>query len=124
MKRFSVYGVSLVVIFAVWMLVGGSSATAQECTTPNWTVFATGLTNPRHIRFGPDGDLYVAEAGIGGDLSPTCETPKNIFTQDGLLPYKGGYTARISRIRLDGTRETVASGLPSFYDQVTSDALG
>ena len=34
------------------------------------TRFAVGLTNPRHIRFGPDGHLYVAEAGTGGDELP------------------------------------------------------
>ena len=33
--------------------------------------FASGLTNPRHVRFGPDGQLYVAEAGVGGDQPAT-----------------------------------------------------
>ena len=35
------------------------------------TTFATGLTNPRHVRAGPGGALYVAEAGIGGDQLAT-----------------------------------------------------
>ena len=93
----------------------------RKCTRmqdPNWTVLRTGLTNPRNIRFGPDGHLYVAEAGIGGDLLPTCEPADNMFQ-----PYRGGYSARISRIRRDGTRETVADGLPSFVDGF-GDALG
>lgn len=95
---------------------------AQECTAPNWTILATGLTNPRNIQMGPDGNLYVAEAGVGGELQTTCGPVDNFFTTAG--QYKGGFTGRISRIRPDGTRETVASGLPSFYDQVTFDALG
>jgi hypothetical protein len=94
---------------------------AQECENPNWTVFATGLTNPRHMRFGPDGHLYVAEAGIGGDRPQTCDWPGNMFTVPG--PYLGGFTARISRILRDGTRETVADGLPSFHDGF-GDSLG
>jgi hypothetical protein len=93
----------------------------EECTNPNWTEFATGLTNPRSLRFGPDGHLYVAEAGIGGDRLQTCDWPGNMFTVPG--PYQGGFTARISRILPDGTRQTVAEGLPSFHDGF-GDALG
>ena len=106
--------------FAIAMMLtaGAPLATAQECTDPNWTVFATGLTNPRNIRFGPDGLLYVAEAGIGGNQLATCEPVNNMFS-----PYMAGHTARISRILRNGTRETVADGLPSARDGF-GDALG
>ena len=93
-------------------------ASAQDCTNPNWDVYASGLTNPRNLHFGPDGSLYVAEAGIGGDLEPTCEPADNMFQ-----PYRGGYSARISKILPDGTRQTVANGLPGFVDGF-GDGLG
>src|ERR1017187_4532681 len=32
----------------------------------NATVFASGFNNPRGLKFGPDGVLYVAEGGTGG----------------------------------------------------------
>jgi glucose/arabinose dehydrogenase len=44
-----------------------SSVTAQS----GWQVVATGLANPRGLNFAPNGDLYVAEAGRGGDARPT-----------------------------------------------------
>ena len=34
---------------------------------PQIQTIATGLDSPRHLAFGPWGDLYVAEAGRGGD---------------------------------------------------------
>ena len=78
------------------------------------TQFATGLTNPRHVRFGPDRLLYVAEAGTGGEQLATCDPVDNMFTQ--ARPYTAGFSGRISRIRRDGTRETVADRLPSSHD--------
>src|SRR5262249_57196305 len=42
----------------------------------NVSVFATGLNNPRGLKFGPDGNLYVAEGGIGGfDSTEGCCEP-------------------------------------------------
>jgi hypothetical protein len=96
-------------------------AASQECATPNWTVVATGLTNPRHVRIGPDGHIYVAEAGVGGDRAGTCDWPGNMFTTPG--PYRGGFSARVSRVLPNGRRHTVVDGLPSFVDGF-GDALG
>lgn len=55
--------------------LSAATVRAQTCSTPNWTVFATGLTNPRNIRIGPKGDIYVAEAGVGGELSTRSAFP-------------------------------------------------
>jgi hypothetical protein len=89
-------------------------AVAQTPST--FTVVASKLEAPRGLRFGPDGELYVAEAGTGGTNSTgtACEqVPSPVG------PYTGGPNARISKIASDGTRTTVASGFPS-----TQDAMG
>ena len=89
-------------------------AVAQTPST--FTVVASKLEAPRGLRFGPDGDLYVAEAGTGGTNSTgtACEQ-----VPGPVGPYTGGPNARISKIASDGTRTTVASGFPS-----TQDAMG
>lgn len=74
------------------------------------TVYASGLEGPRGLRFGPDGYLYVAEAGTGGSNS-TGSACQQVPAPIG--PYTGGKTARISKIGQDGSRTTVASGFPS-----------
>ena len=74
---------------------------------------ATGLNGPRGLHFGPDGALYVAEAGTGGTNS-TAGTCVQVVAPVG--PYTGGSTGRISRVDLGGHVTTVASGLPSSVD--------
>jgi sugar lactone lactonase YvrE len=73
------------------------------------------LTSPRGLTFGPDGLLYVAEAGSGGEqgASGTADCPAlfNIYS-----PYKAGYTGRVLRVRADGRKEVVADRLPSITD--------
>jgi hypothetical protein len=85
-----------------------------NCSTGDYvystSVFSTGFNAPRGLKFGPDGYLYVAEAGIGGTNSSTgcMQVPAPVG------PYTGSDTgSRISRISPAGKRETWVNGLPS-----------
>jgi hypothetical protein len=89
---------------------------------PNATVYASGLEGPRGLKFGPDGMLYVAEAGTGGTTS-TAGTCTQVVPPIG--PYTNGNTARISKIDKAGNRTTVASGFPSAQSgDPTKDTSG
>jgi hypothetical protein len=85
----------------------------------NATLYASGLEGPRGLAFGRDGTLYVAEAGLGG----TTLTGKACMQVPNIGPYKGGFTARISKIDTSGARTTLSSGLPSAVD-IMGDVLG
>src|SRR5438093_2423169 len=96
----------------------GTSAVVRSAPN-NVTVFATGLNNPRGLKFGPDGNLYVAEGGIGGANSTEgcCE---QVIPPVG--PYTGSVTgSRISKIDANGVRTTAVDNLPSSQ---TSAAVG
>jgi hypothetical protein len=109
------------------LFVGGLLATAfavdsraQVPGPSSGTVLASGLNDPRGLAFGPDGALYIAEAGTGGTNSTagTC-----IQGLPPIGPYKGGPSARISKLDTKGKLTTVASGLPSFV-AMQGDIIG
>jgi hypothetical protein len=74
------------------------------------TVFTTGLNNPRGLKFGPDGYLYVAEGGTGGLNSSTGSCDQVIPP---IGPYTGDFTASISKISPSGVITRIAENLPS-----------
>lgn len=81
-------------------------ATAQAVDATLATV-ATGLNNPRGLAFDVRGDLFIAEAGLGGP-GPQC-----VPNPEGGEPACYGPTGSITRIR-DGVQERVIEGLPSL----------
>src|SRR5512132_3510912 len=72
---------------------------ARAAVSPQ--VIVAGLDNPRGIAFGPDGNLYVAEAGVGGTSSTAGSCPQNPFP---IGPYTGGLTGKVSMINSAGQR--------------------
>ncbi|HEY7005310.1 MAG TPA: ScyD/ScyE family protein [Sphingomicrobium sp.] len=83
----------------------------RGAAAPTVSVYATGFNNPRGLKFGPDGMLYVAEGGIGG-------THSTAGTCDQVVPPVGPYTGssrggRISRVDGNGVRTTVTDKFPS-----------
>lgn len=87
--------------------------------TATTKVFATGLNNPRGLKFGPDNQLYVAEAGIGGTNTTNCT---QVAAPIG--PYTGSVDgSRISVINPAGVRHTYVDGLPSSQTSVDQGSL-
>jgi hypothetical protein len=101
--------VALVVTFAVAVTGAGSAATTTA------SVVMSGLDNPRGLAFGPEGALYVAEAGRGGP--GPC-----IFLRPAPMPFCYGPTGAVTRL-WRGEQERVATGLPS-YAGPAGDATG
>lgn len=93
----------------------------QEDMVATVSVFATGLNNPRGLTFGPDGNLYVAEGGIGGTNSTAGQCTQ---VTPPIGPYTGSNTgARILRVDWAGNVTVAADNLPSSQTAEESGTL-
>jgi hypothetical protein len=95
---------ALVVTLAT-ALTGAASAGAQ----PTTSVVMRGLDNPRGLAFGPEGALYVAEAGRGG--AGPCTFSIRPFEPG--QPFCYGPSGAVSRL-WRGVQKRVVTGLPSY----------
>jgi hypothetical protein len=109
MKNLRLLGLTLVLCALAAILSGAGGA-----VTPPGTVVMSGLDNPRHLAFGPEGALYVAEAGRGG--SGPC-----IFIRG--ATQCAGPTGAVSRL-WKGSQERVVTGLPSYAAAPGNGATG
>jgi hypothetical protein len=73
---------------------------------PNPIIIASGLDNPRGLAFGPDGRLYVVEAGRGGD--GPC------FPGGDGTPACFGLTGAVTALDNPQDQHRVLYGLPSY----------
>ncbi len=85
------------------LAISGAAAGATVSTV------MSGLDNPRGLAFGPEGALYVVEAGRGG----TGPCTSSIRPQEPDQPRCYGPSGAVSRL-WHGVQERVVTGLPSY----------
>ena len=105
------------IMLMIFALGGAQAAPTFEEQTATMTVVADGLANPRGITFDANGDLYVAEAGSGGD-GVCVEGP------EGTICF--GNSGAVTKVTMDESRSAVAqsqvvTGLPSLGAPTTGD---
>jgi hypothetical protein len=117
-RSFRLFTLSTVIgmLFVLALALAGRSpaAMAQPAAEGGpMEVVAGGLDNPRHMTFGPDGALYVAEAGSGG-AGPCAPGPEG---GDICI----GESGAVTRIK-DGMQERVVDDLVSLAGEAAADS--
>lgn len=102
------------VLTLVFIDISSSKLSAQSSVL----VLATGLDNPRGLAFGPDGFLYVVEAGRGGTSTLCLPEP----TGPGQRCY--GPTGSVTQISGVGVQQRVLTGMPSLAGPAGAEATG
>jgi hypothetical protein len=118
MTRMRRVAAAALVLASALAMVPLTATTAGAVSAPE--VVASGLNNPYKLTFGPDGALYVAEAGTGGEEGGNCVESESEEGEPSTVCL--GNTGSVTRIGTSQTR--VVTGLPSVGDPETGDALG
>lgn len=115
LKRFAIS----FLMFLVFTAVQASAQFPPEpvAAAPGVSIvqFASHMSYPRGLRFGPDGFLYVAESGDGGSTSTIGRCPQ---VPSPVGPWTGGNNGRVSKLDIRGHRTTVADNFPSSFSVV------
>lgn len=98
------------------LAAGLTIPTGAQAQEEPFDVVASGLDNPRHLTFSPNGTLYVVEAGAGGPR------PGNCVDHPDLGNFCLGFTGAVTRVRDNGADPQVLTGLPSIANP--TEALG
>lgn len=99
---------------AVAAVAAISAVAVPTASAATLETVATGLDNPRSVAVGPDGAVYVANAGRGGKQ---CQG-------EGEEAMCLGTTGRIVRVAPDGSKSTVARGMFSLAGPGGPFAIG
>ena len=110
-RRVVPFGVAVVSVLALASFMSRDAVLRAQGT---FEVIASGLDNPRGLAFGPEGALYVAEAGRGGE--GPCQVLRGVLHCYG----PSGAITRLWR----GTQERIATGLPSYVNTTNGEAGG
>src|SRR5262249_28440620 len=101
----------LCVLALAGAIVLGVAPLSGAATKATWAPVVSGLDNPRDLAFGPNGKLYVAEAGSGG---PNC-VDGSCF----------GFTSGLSLVNAQSaTAQRPVTGLASVADEQGLGATG
>src|SRR6266516_4941880 len=100
------HGIGVLLASTLVSLIVVAGAAAASVTT-----VMSGLDNPRGLAFGPEGALYVAEAGRGG-TGPCTSTIRPLEPGQPRCYGPSGAVSRLWR----GVQERVVTGLPSYVN--------
>lgn len=106
------FNLSALTFFSVCLATVAGTTTAQAASL---TTIVSGVSNAREVSFGPDGSLYVAEPGIGGNGN--CQpSPSTLFQ-----PICEGKTGSVVKVAPDGKQSRIFQNFESLAEQPTGN---